>query len=1302
MSVLIETSLGDVTIDLFVDDCPNATRNFLKLCKIKYYNNCLFHNIQKDFLIQTGDPTNTGKGGESVYGLLYGEQAKYFEDEIRPHLKHKKIGMVAMANPGPNLNGSQFYITTAPALSALDEKHTIFGEVVEGLDTLEKINDAYCDKEGKPLQVIRIRHVIILDDPFDDPKGLEIPDRSPLPPKEQWANLLDEEEFEKIGKPDERPQEEIDEELASKEAKSREHLLEIIGDMPDADAKPPDNVLFVCKLHAATQDEDLELIFSRFGPIKKCEIIRDWKTGDSLNYAFIEFENHKDCEAAFFKMDNVLIDDRRIHVDFSQSVSKQWISREGKVMWGGNKGQPQIAPTLGGDKGAKRYNVEMKVKGRDQGNYGLLLDDVPQPKRKREEDNDRRRDGGRDRGREYDRREKRDDKRDDRREDRRDDRRREDRDGGHKSSRKTRYYENPVVNSHSETSPRSKPQPAVQSAQPLSILKMSSDIPRVPASPRTPEQVTSSPSTPAGTPSTPSPKKEVKRTATTRSKSTRTDGDKVKTRSSGPIQSAQPTESLRKGLDIKPMPVLPEAPVFYPTEEEFKDPMKYIASIREIGRHYGIAKIIPPSDKWLNGKEFSKMVDYENFIFQTKGQSINQLFRRNGPSEIFLKELFAWYDQHAKPLRTLPSVGGQDLDLRKLYEAVIQFGGYYQTCVQEKWTQVCRIMRHSGECMPYILRNHYESYLLLYEYAHNPQFSRKTGPVANERQEEAEFLRSGVKIESRDIRRPAQKKRKMGGMSGATEGDDFGYDDGNMFTLNSFKEMADGFKKKWFPEEDAKVEDIEATFWHIVEAADQVVQVHYGSDLDVGTHGSGFPNDRATMASPNTSAWNMNLFPKAPGSLLSFLPESIQGVSVPMMYIGMLYSSFCWHVEDNFLYSINYMHHGAAKTWYGIPEGSCENFEGAMKKELPELFKTRPNLLFLLVTMFPPRMLVQLGIPIYHTLQKAGEIMLTFPKGYHAGFSHGFNCAESTNFALSDWFPYGRESVALYRGYNRSSVFSIEKLLCFAANQRPNEELRRWLRRELPHMRSSELYNRQRIKNDGVWKSIEFSRYDTTGTTPECDLCKYDCYLSALVCPCNPKRIVCLDDAHQLCGCPPEKKILLFRYTVKELNDMVEKAKGRGVETGVENPWETPCRPVSSTSTIGRSNVRSLAKRHSADDASKKARESVTGVHSRVGLKKLARLGGVRRVTDVNYDEPSKDTDLKHVLKRIVKKRRRSDGGVEYLIEWRGLEKEERSWVRDEDFLPPEMIGERPPTIMAFVREPFIHKNQVMTVETNS
>ncbi|XP_051264435.1 peptidyl-prolyl cis-trans isomerase-like 4 [Dicentrarchus labrax] len=330
MAVLLETTLGDIVIDLFTEERPKTCLNFLKLCKIKHYNYCLIHNVQRDFVVQTGDPTGTGRGGESVYSKLYGDQARFFDAEKTPRIKHRKKGTVSMVNNGNDQHGSQFLITTGENLDYLDGVHTVFGEVTEGMDILAKINETFVDKDFVPFQDIRINHTVILDDPFDDPPDLPVPDRSPEPTKEQLdSGRIGADEV--IDDTDGKGAEELEERLKEKEAKTQAILLEMVGDLPDADVRPPENVLFVCKLNPVTTDDDLEIIFSRFGTIKSCEIIRDWKTGDSLCYAFIEFEKQEDCEKAYFKMDNVLIDDRRIHVDFSQSVSKiKWKGKGGK------------------------------------------------------------------------------------------------------------------------------------------------------------------------------------------------------------------------------------------------------------------------------------------------------------------------------------------------------------------------------------------------------------------------------------------------------------------------------------------------------------------------------------------------------------------------------------------------------------------------------------------------------------------------------------------------------------------------------------------------------------------------------------------------------------------------------------------------------------------------------------------------------------------------------------------------------------------------------------------------------------
>ena len=196
----------------------------------------------------------------------------------------------------------------------------MFGEVAEGMDIVMKVNDAYCDKQGRPYKDIRILHTIILDDPFDDPKGLEVPDKSPEPPTVTDSDRIGYDED--VNPFEGKTNEEVREIIEGRDSKSNAQILEMVGDIPDADGKPPENVLFVCKLNPVTTAEDLEIIFSRFGSIVSCEVIKDQKTGDSLQYAFIEFEREEDCISAYFKMDNVLIDDRRIHVDFSQSLAK--------------------------------------------------------------------------------------------------------------------------------------------------------------------------------------------------------------------------------------------------------------------------------------------------------------------------------------------------------------------------------------------------------------------------------------------------------------------------------------------------------------------------------------------------------------------------------------------------------------------------------------------------------------------------------------------------------------------------------------------------------------------------------------------------------------------------------------------------------------------------------------------------------------------------------------------------------------------------------------------------------------------
>lgn len=140
--VVFETSEGKIVFALKPDIAPKACESFKGLVQKGYYDGVSFHRVIRGFMIQGGDPSGTGRGGQSFFG-------KSFEDEFKPNVVFNKAGLLAMANAGPNTNGSQFFITTVPT-PHLNGRHTIFGEVVEGMNVVRKIENTDVDTRDKP------------------------------------------------------------------------------------------------------------------------------------------------------------------------------------------------------------------------------------------------------------------------------------------------------------------------------------------------------------------------------------------------------------------------------------------------------------------------------------------------------------------------------------------------------------------------------------------------------------------------------------------------------------------------------------------------------------------------------------------------------------------------------------------------------------------------------------------------------------------------------------------------------------------------------------------------------------------------------------------------------------------------------------------------------------------------------------------------------------------------------------------------------------------------------------------------
>jgi peptidyl-prolyl cis-trans isomerase A (cyclophilin A) len=150
-----DTTEGKFKVKLFADKVPNTVKNFVDLADgtktgKPFYDGTIFHRVIPDFMVQAGDPEGTGRGGPGYK----------FADEFHPSLKHTKPGILSMANSGPNTNGSQFFITVAPT-TWLDNKHSIFGEVTEGYDVVERISKAPRGSQDRPVKEVKINSVKI-------------------------------------------------------------------------------------------------------------------------------------------------------------------------------------------------------------------------------------------------------------------------------------------------------------------------------------------------------------------------------------------------------------------------------------------------------------------------------------------------------------------------------------------------------------------------------------------------------------------------------------------------------------------------------------------------------------------------------------------------------------------------------------------------------------------------------------------------------------------------------------------------------------------------------------------------------------------------------------------------------------------------------------------------------------------------------------------------------------------------------------------------------------------------------------
>ncbi|KAG2415859.1 hypothetical protein HFD88_007051 [Aspergillus terreus] len=413
---------------------------------------------------------------------------------------------------------------------------------------------------------------------------------------------------------------------------------------------------------------------------------------------------------------------------------------------------------------------------------------------------------------------------------------------------------------------------------------------------------------------------------------------------------------------------------------------------------------------------------------------------------------------------------------------------------------------------------------------------------------------------------------------------EFGFEEGGVYSLKQFQEKANNFKQSYFASKmpfdpvlnthrRESEDDVEREFWRLVESLTETVEVEYGADIHSTTHGSGFPTIERNPLDPySVDPWNLNVLPFHGDSLFRHIKSDISGMTVPWVYVGMCFSTFCWHNEDHYAYSANYQHFGATKTWYGIPGADAEAFEEAMRQAVPELFEGQPDLLFQLVTLMPPDQLRKAGVNVYALDQRAGQFVITFPQAYHAGFNHGFNFNEAVNFAPADWEPWGAMGVDRLQAFRRHPCFSHDELLLTAAARDTTIKTARWLAPALQRTYSREIAERASFlarhrdvaphkcglgsSDPGAVADCQLTLAVEDEDIPEedyqCQFCKAFTYLTQFRCHKTGKSVCLMHaDTYDCCGESLAQRLLgpdhtlRYRMSDEDLKSLVEKVQER-------------------------------------------------------------------------------------------------------------------------------------------------------------
>ncbi|XP_067203813.1 protein Jumonji [Linepithema humile] len=593
-----------------------------------------------------------------------------------------------------------------------------------------------------------------------------------------------------------------------------------------------------------------------------------------------------------------------------------------------------------------------------------------------------------------------------------------------------------------------------------------------------------------------------------------------------------------------------EAPTFHPTEKDFQDPLEYIDKIKSIAEKFGICKVVPPA----NFKPECKVSD--DMRFTAYNQYVHRMLHRWGPN---VKEMMAIKKYLATQSITLiqpPWIGGMEVDLPHLYQTVQNLGGLKEVIEKKKWQKVADGMKIPKSAQDRVtkLDDIYCKYLLPYDTL-SPEERKKLFDEV-----EAEWM----KKESKAL----QKQEALSNDNDEEEEEDSSDEieecivKGRNMPLNAFYRIARNTQRMWFGEnhrgneaEGAFAEEVESAFWKHVAEKKRHVCVHAAS---IDSSGRGFGFSVAKNSPFARHPWNLKVLTNNAGSVLRALGP-LMGVTVPTLHVGMLFSACCWYRDPHGLPWIEYLHTGAKKIWYGIPDEYNNNFREALSKMVPRYCKNKTIWLPSDTAMVPPELLVNNGVPLCQTVQEPGQFIIVFPKAFTSSICTGYVVSESVYFAQPSWLETAEQVFKDIQDSCEPSIFSFERLLFNIINDtRFHIDILKQILPSVIKIREKELDYRKQLENVGLTnrerlplpdsgKGKKGKRVKEDDGDFECETCRANLFVS-LVNNSQDDSVYCLPHALQLFN--RKKQVLkhctlMYTYDEDELDELIHKLEHR-------------------------------------------------------------------------------------------------------------------------------------------------------------